>query len=743
MARVLIAGLGKGIETKPQLKENLDEDKFKLEELKEYDYKRANYKIKIEDSDEYAIYKNEYFVTSVIEKNYNIDKTIYIGTAGSMWDKLYVHYCEKNGISIDEEIHKNFIKELKDITKNANKNTNIENINSHKFNKIFENCAKKVEILVTKYGVNKTEIFENFNSIIEIISKLDENDEIYLDITHSFRSNAMWIFLVMNYITDVINKNIKIKTITYGMLEEMDDVKDDNGNEIKVASIINLSSFYDFMKWIKGANAFKEYGNSYEFLDMVENPKLKENLKLFSNSMNLNYISSIKKNIVEIKKLEEIIKKLEGPSKLLLPPVLNEFINTIGQETEDYMIRFKLAEWHYKQKRYAMVYVNMIETIYTFASKITGISLSKKNDVNLKIWISEINEANKYKYSSYPEAEINNRIKLAQIFEELKKIRNNISHTLYDESETSEIIAYIEKSMLELKKIFKGTYTLNKTLNEILNKTLKKVEKKIPKNKGNVIEYIKELYEKKFYFEALKETDNYIYDSLYTISNMKESSDNKIAIMEWLQGKNTLPLKISAKELEKERIWIAQMKNKIKKINDKKNEMKDFLNRVEKIEKILNSEILEEKNKEVNKKIFENDVVVKNSAINNNLKEIRMLSSKKLTETEKNELKRKYKISKFLNFDTQFQKMWDNVNLDEKYEGNLQKIKNEINRIINIGDYLFLEGEIGYMFSIVTWSKQKKLIPIYSFLKVDKEVVNQDGVRKIIKKMKHIEFKKY
>lgn len=739
MARVLIAGLGKGMENKPRSKESTDGNEVKSEKFKEYDYKRANYKIKIENSDEYAIYKNEYFVTSVIEKNYNIDKTIYIGTAGSMWDKLYVHYCEKNGISTDEEIHKNFVKELKNVTKNANKNTNIENINSYKFNKTFENCVKKVEILVTKYGMNKTEIFENFNSIIEIISKLSENDEIYLDITHSFRSNAMWIFLVMNYITDVINKNIKIKTITYGMLEEMDDVKDDNGNKIKVASIINLSSFYDFMKWIKGANAFKEYGNSYEFLDMVENPKLKENLKLFSNSMNLNYISSIRKNIVEIKKLEETIKKLEGPSKLLLPPVLNEFINTIGQETEDYMIRFKLAEWHYKQKRYTMVYVNLIETIYAFASKITR----KKNDMNLKTWISEINEANKYKYFNYPETEINNRIKLAQIFEELKKIRNNISHTLYDESETSEIIAYIEKSMLELKKIFKGAYTLNKTLNEILNKTLKKVEKKIPTNKGNVIEYIKELYEKKFYFEALKETDNYIYDSLYTISNMKKSSDNKIAIMEWLQGKNTLPLKISAKELEKERIWIAQMKNKIKKINDKKNEMKDFLNRVEKIEKILNSEILEEKNREVYKKISENNFIVKNSAINNNLKEIRMLSSKKLTETEKNELKRKYKISKFLNFDTQFQKMWDNVNLDEKYEENLQKIKNEINRIISIGDYLFLEGEIGYIFDIVNWSKKKKLIPIYSFLKVDKEVVNQDGVRKIIKKMKHIEFKKY
>ena len=355
----------------------------------------------------------------------------------------------------------------------------------------------------------------------------------------------------------------------------------------------------------------------------------------------------------------------------------------------------------------------------------------------MKTWISEINEANKYKYSSYPEVEINNRIKLAQIFEELKKIRNNISHTLYDESETSEIIAYIEKSMLELKKIFKGTYTLNKPLG--------KVEKKIPENKRNVIEHIKELYEKKLYFKALKETDKYIYDSLYTMLNMEESSDNKVTIIEWLQGKKTLPLKISAKELEKERIWVAQMKNKKTRMDDKdiENEMIDFLNRVERIEKILNSEILEEKNREVNKKISENNVFVKNSVTNNNSKEIRMLSSKKLTETEKDELKRKYKISKFLNFDTQFQKMWDNVNLDEKYEENLQKIKNEINRIISIGDYLFLEGEIGYIFDIVNWSKRKKLIPIYDFLKVHKEVVNHNGVKKIIKKIKHIEFKKY
>ena len=188
MKRVLIAGLGKGM---------IDRDS------NERDYRKANYRIQNKDSETYTIYENEYFVTSALEKHYNIDKTIYIGTAGSMWDKLYIHYCEKNEIAIDEE----YRKEIRSITENANKNTDINLLDTKKYRSKFPN----VEIIITKYGMNETEIFENFTEIMEIINSLDKDDEIYLDITHSFRSNAMWMFLVMNYITDVIDKNIKIK----------------------------------------------------------------------------------------------------------------------------------------------------------------------------------------------------------------------------------------------------------------------------------------------------------------------------------------------------------------------------------------------------------------------------------------------------------------------------------------------------------------------------------------------------
>ena len=44
------------------------------------------------------------------------------------------------------------------------------------------------------------------------------------------------------------------------------------------------------MKWIKGANEFKNYGNSYSLLEIIEDNKVKDNIKDFSDGLNLNYV---------------------------------------------------------------------------------------------------------------------------------------------------------------------------------------------------------------------------------------------------------------------------------------------------------------------------------------------------------------------------------------------------------------------------------------------------------------------
>ena len=346
MAKILIAGLGKGFEDK---------------ETKEWKYSSANYRIEGEEK----VYEKRNFITSALEEHFKIDKTIYIGTTGSMWNKLYEHYY--NGKIIKEE-DKNYRDLLLNITKTATKDSKIEEFPIDKFNEDFYNRA---EGIITKYGMNTQEIYEIFNNIIKRINLLiknsnDKKHEIYLDITHSFRSNAMWMFLVINYLTDVLGENVKIeiKMISYGMFEARE-----NG----ITPIVNLKSFYDLMKWIKGANAFKQYGNTYEFLDMIEDDRLRNTLEEFSNSMNMNYIWNIKENIGKINKIEETIKTLDGPAELLLPDILERFVENFGKRQETFEMLLSLAEWHYNQKRYSMSFVNIIEAIYTFVGKILEI----------------------------------------------------------------------------------------------------------------------------------------------------------------------------------------------------------------------------------------------------------------------------------------------------------------------------------------------------------------------------------
>ena len=313
MSRVLIAGIGGG--------KNKETGTYRV----------ANYKI------EDKVYEKRSFITSALEEHYEIDKTIFIGTTGSMWDNLYEYYCNR----YDKEYDENYHLELMGVIDNATMDTDIYSLNIAKFNETFKD---KILAIVTKYGMNELEIFENFNLIIQLQNELKDGDEVYLDITHSFRSNAFWMFLVMNYLTDVEDKKITVKAITYGMLEAQKE---------GVAPVVDLNAFYKILQWIKGANNFKNYGNSYLIEQNIENEKLSKKLRNFSDALNMNYIASLRQSINSLKKLEEDIKSLEGPAKLIIPKVIKDFMDRFATEEKDYLFQAELAKWHFEQKRYA------------------------------------------------------------------------------------------------------------------------------------------------------------------------------------------------------------------------------------------------------------------------------------------------------------------------------------------------------------------------------------------------------
>ena len=364
MAKILIAGLGKGIK-------------------KDGKYKETNYSIESENNDS-IIYENENFITSALEKHFEIDKTVYIGTVGSMWDNLYSYYCDKYKLVEDEE----YTFELLEASSNAKQNSEFSEINIKKFNDIFKEKAK---IILTKFGVNTNEIFENFNLIMEIGNMLNDGDEIYLDITHSFRSNAMWMFLVINYITDVLDKNIEVKMISYGMLEAKYNkkiIKNGETREIEISPVVNLKAFFDLMKWIKGANELKNYGNSYTILEMIDDKDVNKKIKTFSDSLNLNYLGTIKRNLESIKRIMDKIDSIKGPGKLIIPNIVKDFIEIFGNIEKEYEFLFKIAEWNFNQKRYAMAAINLNEGLREIVADILEIEdrVSDFNDEKSEIF---------------------------------------------------------------------------------------------------------------------------------------------------------------------------------------------------------------------------------------------------------------------------------------------------------------------------------------------------------------------
>ena len=456
--RVLITSIGGG---------NYEKDGVKY--LKEYN--KTVYEINGEKS------KVTTYMPKVVEEEFEVDKTIIIGTTGTMWDNVYKEYCKKN----DEKIDRNYVRDLRETERISDRDTDIKELNISKLNEEFVN---KVRGIVIKYGLNREEIFENFDSIIKLEEEFNDEDEyeVILDITQSFRSTAFWMFLVMTYLTDVSNKKIKIIEVTYGMYEAK-KVKTDP------APIILLNSFLEILNWIKGASELKQYGNTYYILENLNDtndiPKdVKNELENFSNAMNMNYVGSLLeslKNLADLEKKKEI-DNIKGPAKHIIPGILKNFINDFNinesnDERKKYLLQATLAKWHCEQKRYAMAAININEALANFISN--SLDFNKKDtntnalDPNSKAknWLRELYKLKNVKeeYEIY-----------GKIYNDTIRIRNEIAHSLGNEvkilydinllKEFSEKIMGLLKDENIIKKAQKELKLLENISNKKTNK---------------------------------------------------------------------------------------------------------------------------------------------------------------------------------------------------------------------------------------------------------------------------------
>lgn len=360
---------------------------------RERQYRKAKYSI------EGKVLEREVpFVSSLISEHFKVDKQLIIGTAKSMWEELYRYTCEQKNLDLDED----FYISLSDEIQTKNHQSALDFFEVSKIETVLGNDSKCVMI---PYGLNEPEQQIIFNRIEQALEGILENDsEIILDITHSFRSLPLFSTSVISYLNNVKDKKSKIVRVLYGMLDAI-------GEFDGVAPIVDITNTVVLNDWSTAAHAFKEYGKGYMLAALIGG-KEAEMIRIFSDAVGINYMSEIQTRLTNFQQLSDAEIENEF-GKRILPQVLKSFTQRLQKAgNKQYHFQFELAKWHFEKKNFSASFLVFVESIISYVCELEKLDWKQqKNRVEAKKHIL------KHK-------------KIQAIYQKVNIPRTNIAHNL-------------------------------------------------------------------------------------------------------------------------------------------------------------------------------------------------------------------------------------------------------------------------------------------------------------------------
>lgn len=127
-----------------------------------------------------------------------------------------------------------------------------EALKGSNFERIPDYLKEKLKVITIPEGKKESELWETFDFIV---SEVEENDEIVLDITHGFRSIPMIVFSVADYLRKT--KSVVIRYILYGAY---DAGSAESPGGIRRALVFDLTPLLDLIEWTGGLEAFLRRG---------------------------------------------------------------------------------------------------------------------------------------------------------------------------------------------------------------------------------------------------------------------------------------------------------------------------------------------------------------------------------------------------------------------------------------------------------------------------------------------------
>jgi len=298
-------------------------------------------------------YEGEVKETKVVAKALteflHIDKLYLVGTNGSYWDNCYANFGGS-----DETYELGLYEQI------INRSLTLESLDVLCQTIDDFTRAEGTKCFLIEYGKNDEELWHNFEQYLQILEQIEDDDVLYIDITHSFRSLALMSFLMVQFGQVIENKRFRVGGIYYGMFEYS---YENNG----VTPIVDLKIFYDLLEWIKAIDAFKNYARS----DLIEKLLLEDEqihqtttntFKGFDINVAFANMTSLKKFIGKAKQSLAVLNESKSPIVRLLSDDIVSFIRRLDCK-ELSAFQLALAEWYYENKNYALAFMVLTEAL--------------------------------------------------------------------------------------------------------------------------------------------------------------------------------------------------------------------------------------------------------------------------------------------------------------------------------------------------------------------------------------------
>jgi CRISPR-associated Csx2 family protein len=346
MARVLITFLGAGPFSQ---KENLRE------------YFTASYELPGYSREEHT------FVSNYLRKHLRIDRMIIVGTMKSMWEEFY-RVLAKDKEVFNEKVYE----KLAGTCWNANHLTQPDETF---FSDIETLIPGHIKVILLKYGLNEEELYENMKAFLLMENLLDAKDELHIDITHSFRSLPLMATVFIRYLTELSNKNARIKSIYYGMLEASRDVG--------YTPIVKIDLIKQVFEWIKAAGEIKRQGNLTSLAGIFR-----------SNGSNFNNLAKAVEELNLVLQLhlndyvEDRTNKVRGALKKtsfdddkiraiqLFIPHLKSYLDELTSQHPDWIKMKLIARRHFNNGTFGLCVLSLWESVISKACLLKNIAVN-------------------------------------------------------------------------------------------------------------------------------------------------------------------------------------------------------------------------------------------------------------------------------------------------------------------------------------------------------------------------------